>query len=243
MKYRQFPDKISNNQLYYLKFNKVYDIILQPQTVSLNGITLPPIVKHENLIYFQKPGDDISSIFFIQVFTLTFWIAILLVVIFGVLIIIIKVKLLRQSFDNLIDEILQIFLITPNTTENLNCGIYLMQIVISLFMFCIATSFSAFLISKLTVNQPKLPFNSLEDLMNQTQYSICANPFSSEYFDLQEVTGNLKIFNGKNCLIEYQNDTFVRRVDLINAICSNKNAAYLSSPVYFKLQLISMEKR
>lgn len=228
----KFP--LSNNILYSYKFNNAYDIVVHPHSISIQDFTLPPTQTIANKVYFQKPDDDISPTFFLQVFNYSFWIALGAVCILGILIIFVDVYLRRNSFSHLIDKTFSIFLISKTTDSKMTVGLGLTQTILSIFMFCIAASFSAFLISKLTIQNRKLPFSSLDELMSgRTKYSPCANPYTSEYYNLLYMSNGSNLLNGKNCNKKYQDTIFMKDIQHTH-LCENKYSTLIGSTVNFR---------
>lgn len=221
-----------------LKFFGFYDFIAATIVVLNNRESMPPLYKLEYSIYFQNPGVHVPSTYFVSVFQLKFWTAICFIIFinFGCIFIFVKVK--KLSFHTLIKIKMHIYGISLEKLENIKSSwtFQICSISIAIFMICIASSFSAFLIAHMSVNKFNMSFKTLDDVLRQNEYSICIRSKSIAY---QLLVGNQNYFsptlNPEIC----HDPVYVMTIDekiehLKKTICAHKHLLYIGQVNIFQ---------
>lgn len=91
-----------------------------------------------------------------------------------------------------------------------------------LFTICVIARFSAFLTVQISQIKLNLPFENLEEICMQSEYSICAAQTSSSYAIVKEIGKFDHILNSEKC--KYISKSFNNRsLNTIYALCGSSN--------------------
>lgn len=196
--------------------------ILAFHIISANafGSSLPPLFKTYSDIYFSMPPEQISSMFFLNVFEYKVWIFVWLSIAMAIILLLVLKILKNLSWDACTKYVLNIFGISTENTDNNLKSIELGQCVISIFMFLISSCFSCFLIVYLTTSKVKLPFSSISELFQQDEYTIYANPISHNIMALIGMNFDMK-------KIKFEENMQHERINITKVLCEMKKTVYI----------------
>lgn len=183
--------------------------------------SLAPIEKIQYGLYLNIPEADLPCTYFINVFQLTLWIAFFSTLFLTILFLFFYKKILNCKI-NLLMLIYYINGIVPdleNQDIKLFKSFHLCHTISAIFQFMIASAFSAFLVSELSIIINFLPFNDLDGILDQDDYSLCLNTFEIPY----EILKDQKIVNRENCV----DLSFNTEVPRIQVICNSTKAIYM----------------
>lgn len=176
------------------------DLVLMPQSTT-NFYSMVPILLEWQALYFQIPKQIFPFDFFIRVFELELWVAIICsVIIVTVLLYIFKIAWKRTLFEY-IETILYAFTVTTECRfiRGMDSYRYFFRH-LALFLIVIGTGFSAFLVSQLQHMRIELPFQNLKEIFEQNDYTLCVHKFSLTQDMLLDTYGNKSgILNNHKC--------------------------------------------
>lgn len=168
----------------------------------------------ENSAYFKLPNINFPTAYFLHVFTLSFWLGIVFVVFWTALFIVVYIIVFNQNQSSIITLLMQFFsLVSMEDNKNYNkkLSFKIAITVISIFVFFIASSFSVFLFSQLSSFKFDLPFDTMNEMLQQNEYAMCSRPLSRTTLTFQKIQNNYKIqINPKKCLVD--------RMDVVNSV-------------------------
>lgn len=203
-----------------------YNIDLCLGTQSLNDLfTLTPIYSSEFYLYAPNREPKLESTYFLSVFEFKLWMCMFFTIFLMIVLLYIYGKLQKWSIS-LLTLVLDVFQIaTGNMPEKLKPSFKLLTLVIGLFLFLLASSFSAELITYLLKLDDDFPIKELSDVWTQKEYALCIGPREFKHKIFMEMDKTGLVVNGKDCPAYMSS-----RISDIDVICSSKNAIFLSSP-------------
>lgn len=209
------------SHLFFSRVLAKVDVIVANSILGPSYSTLPPLTLAIRRVYFSPPTRlTLSSTYFIKVFNKYFWFSIFLVYSALLIFLFIYKYLKKLSFNQINEAILHIVGVSSETISYSTIS-FSFSVVTFLFLFYILSEcFSTFLTSKLSiVNDPNLPFETLEDLSKQSTYKICSAPHFHVHSALQESKIYDHILDPKECEIVHER---LASTDAdISPICSN----------------------
>lgn len=205
------------------KVNTEIDVVLIPEISGAQG-TLSPSVQTWMEIYMKAPATVLPSEYFINVFNYDLWLAIILCVLTIILFLFVLKRQFKYSFNSYVEIVYHTFGISSMSFKIPSFSYSFCQTITALFKFVISSSFSAFLVSELLNMRYELPFETLNEIFNQTEYSFCINEFSYAFEVLSLNYGNATgILNSAKCPEPQEtkpNPQYIRN------ICENPNCVF-----------------
>lgn len=177
---------------------KNYDLIVSLFNFKSSLSSLPPIQTARFSIFMKNPETSVSSTYFISIFDWSIWVAISVTCLIILIILMIYVKLNKKSINHFISITMDMFSISQETIE-VHPSYKLCRTICSIFMFCMAAAFSTFLMTFLASRKSNMPFDTLNEVMGQNQYSICNDFDSTAHFWLIKYNNRKVHLNPKTC--------------------------------------------
>lgn len=178
-------------------------------------------------MFMREPNPQLMSTYFLKVYAIELWLCVvaMLIVITGW--ILVHHKLNKLKISCAIESIFNTFGISTKS-EPLKISSVLsintFNTVASIFCFFIAASFSAFLISKLSSKDYKIPFTGLENFWNQNNYGLCIWKFDYVHFFVMDRDPERRLLNNKLC--EHMFDAEYK--SLYNKLCDRPQVVHLA---------------
>lgn len=203
-----------------LYFESCDILCFQREVVTAFGNSLPPLFVTYTNIIVGIPPKQVSSVFFIHVFEFKVWVFVFVSIILATIFALLLKFLKANSWHIFLTDLLNIFGLS-NDSYHCNFKSYkFSKVVVSIFMFLISSFFSCFLIVYLATTKAKLPFNTIIDLFNQSEYSIYASTGSHVMLSIMEM--NLDISK-----IKQVTQTDIINHDISKVLCESEKSAYI----------------
>lgn len=198
-----------------------YDIAARKHQSCELRKTLPPFLIGDFSFYFKAPEPTLPSTYFLTVFNIDFWIGIIFIWAIVVATLMIYMKFKKLNLAKSTTMMMNFFGVSQEYVNVTSFAYKINFIIASLFAICMAASFSAFLISHLSVNRLTINVETLDDILDQDYYHLCirtrAIPF--KIIEAMSVNRSVKI-NPPSCLARKHTVTDkVMISDLRETIC------------------------
>lgn len=202
-------------------------------TVDSGELILPPIRLAVQHIFFPSPEHKMSSLYFIFVFHWTLWMGIGGIVLIALTMLLFNNFYQQRFFSEYIEIVYDIFGF-HSASQNISSSMQFFKIIISVWIFLMSTVFSSFLIAQMTIFENNLPFNNLEELLNQNKYSLCMSRYSiaNEIVSPYQKANAFKneAVNGQNCkILDFTKFT----TQMSDLVCKRSDLAFLIEPQDF----------
>lgn len=208
-----------------------FDVLICPSKYVTHANELAPMTQFSYDLYVNAPEPELSSTYFLDVFSNNLWMCIGSIWIVIILLLILYHRLNRMSLNLFLSSVMDTFgvsstndLFRVSGTISLN----MTKFYASAFCFFVASSLSAFLISELSTIRQKYPFTGLSDFWNQNEFPICIYEKNDAYHQLLYIDPEKRLLNSRDCHLIFEDMT----VPLIHGICKTKRAVYLAPPQF-----------
>lgn len=207
-------------------FHKV-DIIFHFVKAAGRMDTLFPFYCTDYSIFFQSPGKIIPSTYFLSVFQWKFWAATILLILLFLIFIKMYSNVYGQSFGKYIEMIFQKFGISSENIDDVSLAMKFTLLTLGLFTICFTASFSGLLVSKFSTENEILPFETLDELLNQNVYYICSVEQSIPKLFLLPFESTNKMLSHPDCKKIKSGKTTIQLASILqNSICNNSKLTY-----------------
>lgn len=188
---------------------------------------LSPITYGFYDMFVCKPQPQLPSTYFLDVFSPKLWMSVCFIILIIILWLIVYNKLNKHKTSNLVDSIFKTFGVASSayTIPSLK-SLNLLNAVTSIFCFSIAAGQSAFLVAELLTVKYKFPFSDLNDIWNQSEYSVCALRNDFAYFFVSSKNKKAdSLLNNEKChalIGPNHNSSYVN-------LCNSPQTVYIST--------------
>lgn len=215
----------------FLKYQALGNFDILAITITFQGAltSLPPIRSLSYSVYLNSPKPTVSSTFFIDIFDWKIWIATFMICSTIILFLFMYVKLYKRNFNHLVTITMEMFSLSKETIV-VKPSFKFCQTIFSIFMFCVAATFSSFLTTFLAHQVSNIPFHTLDEVMHQNKYSVCIDSNTMSHDWITEYSKRQSIVNPVACgyqknLIESANEALTR---INSSICENHNLVLIT---------------
>lgn len=217
--------------------NHNIDLCLGAQTLD-DAFTLPSIYSSGFDLYAPFREPKLERTYFLSVFEFKLWICMFFTIFLMIILLFIYAKVQKTS-NSFLANTFNVFQIAIEKNSEIPKPSYkVLTFVIGLFLFLLASSFSANLITFLLKHEDDFPIKEFSDVWTQQEYSFCVNKIEFKYVHFVEMDKTGLILNGKNC----PSFRDAKGVSPIDVICKSKNAVFLSSIDIMIMQLRDRSK-